>query len=144
MNFALALVISWIGVADDKPAEALQKELKPFQGTWVLVRGERNGMKVDFTELKEQLILEIKDNKWIFTGADKGRIVAIDPKNNPKSMDIKSIEEGRKGAVDEAIFKFDDDTLTICLNQGMDKKRPTEFKSVESDVIVMVLKRKKS
>jgi len=112
--------------ADQLPKDA-QKELEKLQGEWVLKSAERYGMKVEVGG--ENYVLEIKGVKWIFTGKEKGEFVAIDPKADPKRFDIKSVEEGRNGQVDEAIYKIEGDTLTVCLNQGKEKQRPARFKT---------------
>jgi uncharacterized protein (TIGR03067 family) len=86
----------------------------------------------------------VKDRKWFFTGVEKAVIASIDPKTDPKCLDLKSVEKGRDGAVDEAIFQLDGDTLTICFCQGQGKNRPTTFdKPKEKDTILIVLKRVK-
>jgi hypothetical protein len=52
------------------------------------------------------------------------------------------VEEGRKGQVDEAVYKVEGETLTICLYQGMGKRRPTSFETPkDSDTILVVFKR---
>ena len=105
--------------------------------------GARKGTKVDFKDLDPKPMLEINGNKWIFTGKENGEIIAINSKSNPKCLDLKSVEEGRKGQVDEAIYKIDRDTFTICWYQGQGKQRPTEFKTSpeQPDTILMVFKR---
>jgi uncharacterized protein (TIGR03067 family) len=130
MAAPLVFVSMSIAVADDKNPvplpEAARKELDRLQGQWHAKELGRRGKTVDVNDAK--MTLEIKGNKWIFTGQEKGEIVAIDPKTDPLCLDIKSVEEGRKGQVDEAIFKIDGDTLTICLHQGKDSNAPPASK----------------
>jgi uncharacterized protein (TIGR03067 family) len=125
-------------------SEAAKAELKLLQGKWVVREFGRYGTKVDLAG-EPELLLEIKDTKWIFTGEEKGEIVAIYPDGDPKCLDIKSVEERRKGRVDEAIYKLEGDTLTICWHQGKDKKRPGRFETNadEPDTVLAVFQRVK-
>jgi uncharacterized protein (TIGR03067 family) len=105
----------------------------------VLQGAERNGTKLDFKLDELKIVLEIRENKWIFTGQEKGKIIAMDS----RILDIKSSEEGRVGNVDEGIYKLTGDTLTICIYQGDCKNRPTEFESKNGDTILAVFGRLK-
>jgi uncharacterized protein (TIGR03067 family) len=144
---AVVLLFGAVAIADDKKADPLSKdamkELQMLQGQWVLKESERAGSKVQHSDTT--LVLEIKGNKWIFTGQEKGQIIALDPKTDPKCLDIKSVEKGRDGQVDEAIYKIDGNTLTVCLYQGKGKQRPTRFEATaeQPDTILAVLKKAK-
>jgi len=96
-------------------------------------------MKLDFKLEEPQIVLEIRENKWIFTGQEKGKIIAMDS----RILDIKNSEEGRVGEVDEGIYKLIGDTLTICIYQGNGRNRPTEFTSKNEDTIVAIFSRLK-
>jgi uncharacterized protein (TIGR03067 family) len=150
VRLAVAVAVLWFGVplaADDgKPnplPEPAKKELEKLQGKWVAKEFGRNGERIDVREQKFEL--EIKGDKWIFTGKEKGVFVALDPTTDPKCMDLKSIEEGRKGQVDEGIYRIEGETLTICLHQGSGKARPTSFETSPDrpDTILAVFERPK-
>ncbi len=152
---ALGLVLSLSIALAAKPASYAQvknpaplsaeakKELTLLQGEWLVKTMGRYGRKIDAND--ERLKLEIKDVKWIFAGKEKGEFIALDGKASPKCFDLKSTEKGRDGAVDEAIFKIEGDTLTICLYQGKNKIRPTEFETSQEspDNILMIFERMK-
>jgi uncharacterized protein (TIGR03067 family) len=144
---ALLLATALLVPAADAPklSEAAQKELKKLEGKWKLQKAATAGMEQAFGPGDPDLVMEMKpDGKWIFTGVDKAVVVALDPAANPKCMDLKSVEKGRDGAVDEAIYKIDGDTLTVCLYQGKGKQRPTTFDPPkERDTILVVFKRVK-
>src|SRR5262249_29200373 len=114
VNCALAFHLVFLLAADPLPQSA-QKELKLLQGDWELLSGEAKGEKLVSRAGDAKLILTFKGDKWIFTGAEKGIITAIDPKSRPKCMEIKSTEEGKRGKMDHAIYKLEGDILTICL-----------------------------
>ena len=134
-------------VADDKQADPLpkdaKKELERLQGEWILKSGARAGEKFEADDTP--LVLEIKGVKWIFTGIEKGEIVAVDSKTDPKCFDLKSAEKGRKGQVLEGIYKIDGDALTICIHEGKGKQRPIRFKTTpqQPDTILAVFERVK-
>lgn len=148
MRFSLpmmVLVCAVFAFAEDKKAPPLTKEalkeLQSLQGEWVVTELGRAGEVVAVKDEKE--VLQIKNARWIFDGVDKGEVIALDPKANPKCFDLKSIEQGRKGEIDEGIYKLEGDTLTVCYHQGRGKQRPTRFetKAENPDTILAVLKR---
>jgi uncharacterized protein (TIGR03067 family) len=135
----LTITLSLAVLGADSANLNTSKELMRLQGEWFFRGGERNGLKFEFQSADPEMVLEIKGDKWIFTGQEKGKIIAIDS----KTLDIKSSEQGRAGEVDEGIYKLTGDTLTICIYQGNGKKRPTEFESKDEDTRVAVFKRAK-
>ena len=135
--YLVLTVLSAVLVADVTPAP-IPKELQQLQGKWVLSQGEKNGTKVEKQE-QDNLVLEIREHKWIFTGQEKATITAIDS----KIIDLKSCEQGRVGRVDEGIYKLEGDRLTFCVYQGDGKKRPTEFTSTDDDTVLVVFERLK-
>jgi uncharacterized protein (TIGR03067 family) len=140
---SLVLVLSFALVGADPLPEVDREELKLLQGEWLARQVERDGKKAEFKEGDTPLVLEIRDTKWIFTGKEKGRIIALDPKADPKRLDLESVEEGRVGKIEEAVYKLEGDSLTICLYQGSGRRRPTQFKSEDADTILVVFQRVK-
>ena len=143
LNYAVALHVILALAAEPLP-ESAQRELKQLQGDWVLLREEAQGKKEELKAGDPKLILTFKGNKWIFDGQEKAVITAIDPKSQPKCMDLKSTEDGTKGKVEEAIYKVEGDILTICLYRGIGKQRPTKFETAQQpDTSLAVFKRGK-
>ncbi len=138
-NMLIAITLSLAVLGADAPTISGSKELNRIQGKWELQGGEKNSTKLDFKLEQPKMVLEIREDKWIFTGQEKGKIIAMDS----RTLDIKSSEVGRVGEVDEGIYKLTGDTLTICIYQGNGKNRPTEFTSKNEDTILVVLKRLK-
>jgi uncharacterized protein (TIGR03067 family) len=141
-----ALIVSAVlfAPAADPPklSEAAQKELKKLEGKWKVQKMATAGMEHTLGPNDPELVMELKDGKWIFTGVEKAVVVALDPTADPKCIDLKSVEKGRNGAVDEAIYKLDGDTLSVCLYQGKGKQRPTSFDAPkERDTVLVVMKR---
>jgi uncharacterized protein (TIGR03067 family) len=140
MKMLMVAAVSLAVLSGDPPTPSTSKELKQLQGEWVLQGGEKNGTKLELQPDDPKMVLEIRGDKWIFTGQEKGKIIAMDS----KILDIKSLEEGRVGQVDEGIYKLSGDTLTFCIYQGNGKNRPTEFTSKDEDTIVAIFTRLKS
>jgi uncharacterized protein (TIGR03067 family) len=144
---ALVLLFGAVVSAEDKKADPLskeaKKELQKLQGKWVLKRIECAGKKSEAEDPDAKLVLEFTGRKWIFDGQEKEEIIALDPTTSPKCMDLKSVEKERKGQVEEAIYKIDGDTLTICWYQGKGKQRPTRFEAPaeQPDTILAVFKK---
>lgn len=145
MVAVLAVVLLLVPADAPKLSEAAQKELKKLEGKWKVEKMATAGMELTLGPTDRELVMEMTAaGKWIFTGKDKAVVVALDPAAQPKCLDLKSVEEGRDGTVDEAIYKIDGDTLTIALYQGKGKQRPTTFDTPkERDTILVVFKRVK-
>ena len=146
----VALATLWLGgqlaADDEKPKllpERAQKELDQLQGKWVAKELGRAGKTIDVRD--QDFVLEIKGDKWIFVGKEKAVFVALDPTTDPKCVDLKSVEKGRNGQVDEGIYRVDGETLTICMHQGSEKSRPTKFETSpdQPDTILAVFERPK-
>lgn len=104
-------------------ADDADKDYAKFEGTWILVSGQENGKDVDKDFVrKSRLIVNGKEHTAVLRGAAHRATHKFDPTKNPKQMDIKRDD----GVMIEAIYKLDDDTFTICLNEK-GKPRPTEF-----------------
>ncbi|QDV34858.1 TIGR03067 domain-containing protein [Tautonia plasticadhaerens] len=103
-----------------------QRDKERFQGTWLLVSMQING--IDRYDAGQGM-------KWIFTG---GKLTAsgilngeekaapgtfsIDPSKDPKTIDLRFDDKVTyKGA-----YKFEDGRLKVCYHAG---DRPTEFTS---------------
>jgi uncharacterized protein (TIGR03067 family) len=120
------------------------KELRLLQGEWLLRRIEANGNKIERADDEAKIVMKIKGDKMLVEGEAKVAIVAIDPSTNPKCMDLKILDKGRDGRVDEAIYKIEGDTLTICVYLGQGRQRPLNFETPkQADTILVVLKRVK-
>lgn len=132
-------------------SEDARKELKLLAGNWEYVKAEAKNETIDIAATKPHF-LTINNGKWEVRakGEDRVResavIVALDASTDPKIMDLRSIpnDPKREGTVIECAYKIDDDTLTIAMYMGRDKKRPASFDaSKETETIVWTLKRVK-
>lgn len=145
----LALTAAFLVAADAKDDDA-KKELKKFEGTWVLVSGEKDGAKVADEHVQK--------NKITWKGSDvvldsphqskepiKATVTVLDPGKKPGQMSWKRAAGPDTGKEMHAIYEFmGDDQYRVCFAPG-DKERPKEFATKSgSGHILHVWKRMKN
>src|SRR5262249_7192505 len=136
-----------IGLLSAAPQKegANKNELEKFQGKWVLVSISFDGKAWEEDEMKDRFVM-FKGEKRTRLYKDKERGTAslkIDPSKNPAQLDSTDEDGPGKGVTTNGIYKFDGDTLTVCMG-GIGKDRPTEFASKPgSGTILAVHKRAK-
>ena len=133
-RFLLLAPVAILLVGAGAPEDVVNKELKKFDGTWTMVSGERDGVKVaDEHAAKSKIVYRGKDlvvdvpsqaNETI-----KVKIVALDPTKKPAEMSWVRENGPDAGKTTLAIYEFiDNDTYRICFAVG-GKDRPTEFRT---------------
>src|SRR5262249_20716287 len=122
-----------------------KKELEKFQGKWVVVSLSMDGKAWEGDERKDRFVV-FKGEKRTLLYKDKERGTAslkLDPSKSPAQIDSTNEDGPGKGVTTKGIYKFDGDTLTVCMG-GIGKDRPTEFASKPgSGTILVVHKRAK-
>lgn len=113
-------------------------DLALFQGEWKIVQIEVRGRNNILYKKNKKVVFHIvrfKDNRFLLGGEDSG-LISLDPSKSPKHLDL--IYNGTS----LGIYKFDGDALLICWG-GQKSKRPTEFKTYETepDERLLTLKR---
>ncbi len=103
---------------------------KSFEGTWVVQALTFDGEMFPDKEfanvklvLKENTFKAYKGPAVISQGTFK-----VDPKKKPKTLDVFGESEGKKYKL-LAIYKMEDDTLTVCSAEPGAKMRPEDFTS---------------
>ena len=111
---------------------------RPIDGTWIPVKQEFQGKPMPTAALeKQQLIINDSTYTVIAESVDKGVV-----KYNGNKMDIYSREGVNKGQHFTAIYKHENEELTICYNLAGDSY-PTDFESKSKPVLFLsVFKRK--
>ena len=122
----LAATVMLAAAEEGTKQEVVQKELKKFEGTWVIASMERNRERAPKEALKGiRLIIKgdkfaIKDGNMTLEGTFK-----VDPSQKPKVLDATATEDGKKETT-VGIYEFDGDTLKVCYTpEG--GERPKEF-----------------
>jgi uncharacterized protein (TIGR03067 family) len=145
LSLAFLLTVAPLALAD----EATDKELKALQGEWTWVQHEVGGKMME-PDPNDRPLVKIEGTKWSFKNKDmpefkEAGTFKLDVTTTPKCVDLVSTAEDSKGQKNEAIYKLDEDKLTIVLNLNADdKSRPMEFKTADKPgMILVVLERKK-
>jgi uncharacterized protein (TIGR03067 family) len=151
-NFILPLAIAfclwpvYLARADDakpnsKPSES---DVKLLQGTWKVVKREKNGEAEDAkqhpTTLKfsDHKIVETEDDKTIQEGT-----FTLDDSKHPKRMTMSGTAGPNGGSVFEAIYQVDGDSLKLAYGAGSHASTaPKDFKGGDG-VGILVLERQK-
>jgi uncharacterized protein (TIGR03067 family) len=139
MHWELLTVV--LVMAAPAPAEDKKKDEDKIQGNWTVVSRESMGRKTPEKELKA-LKVTIKDDTITIDDSKKKEkyTYKLDPSKKPKTIDL--FNTGKKDTT-LAIYKLDNDTLSVCWSEDL-AKRPTKFASdEESGQRMIVLKRAK-
>lgn len=121
----------------DKP----KKDEDAIQGTWQLDTIDLGGVAPPAGQDLKTIRFTFKEGKLSVSrmgGPDKKEgEYKIDPTTKPKNLDLT--ESG--GRLSPGIYELNGDTLKICIAEGQNPVRPTEFKSNGPQNAVVVFKR---
>jgi uncharacterized protein (TIGR03067 family) len=124
-------------IADDKKP----KDEEAILGTWKVVTYDGGkGVPVPSADELDKFSITFKEeDKAVFTLPEKvsENGYTLDPTAKPKEIDITG-----KSGTSLGIYALDGNKLTLAIARG-DRFRPTEFKTVEDQVLVATLKRVK-
>lgn len=124
--------VAFLLVGADVKDDAGKKELKKFEGSWLMVAGEHDGVKVSDENVKKSKIHWNGNHAVVETphqskDAIKAAIVKIDGTKKPAEMDWMRDNGPDAGKPMLAIYEFiDGDTYRICFAGG-GKDRPKDF-----------------
>ena len=90
-------------------------------------------------------VVKIEKDKWFFKNKDSvdfkeaGKFI-LDVATTPKCVDLISTAKESEGQKNEAIYKLEEDKLTIVLNLNADdKSRPMDFKTADKPGMILVV-----
>ena len=143
---ALLLLVVGLQIAADQPSnDAIKKEMKKLDGTWVVQSVVRDPREKGEGEGKDFRIIISGVNAVVkAAGEDKplGKaVIKIDPMKKLKTIDITG--EGEMETV-RGIYELERDTLKVCWGPSEKRERPTQLTSKPgSGQSLVVLKREK-
>ena len=128
-----------------KGDDAVRKELKALQGTWKAVSLEAGGKSLPKEAVPDFTFIIGADGKSIGKSpqVEYQATITVDPKKNPKTIDIVPDNGPDRGKTQPGIYEFDGDKLKICAAQP-GKDRPTDFDTKgKMGYSLMILRREK-
>jgi uncharacterized protein (TIGR03067 family) len=131
LGVAVLLLPAALVRGDD--ASAITGDLKALQGNWVF--------SVENEEAKWSLegdTLRATHNDTVFVCK-----VTLDSSANPRAIDF-FVKEGPNDVVGKTtlgIYKIEEGQATFCVRRPGENSRPTEFKDIEDETFVFVLKK---
>jgi uncharacterized protein (TIGR03067 family) len=140
----LGLVIGLAGLVaaraeEPDPEPPVKDKSTLMRGRWELTGIEIGGMKLPLPLGKGTMGLKFERTSLTISsmGMDKKGAWKIDPRKNPKTIDLTSKDDGKTTL---GIYKLDKDELTIALSQP-GQARPKDFK--DGQIPTIILKRVK-
>ena len=127
------LALSLLFLASDPPKDdAAKTAKKEHQGTWVCTSFESDGKKTK-EEVFKTITRTVEDDHIVWKRDGKpfaGTTFEIDPKTDPKTIDV--IPDGGPSRDKHVlgIYKLDGETLTLCM-AAPDAPRPKLFEAKE-------------
>jgi uncharacterized protein (TIGR03067 family) len=125
----LFVLLAGVFLADDETKEkAVKADLEKIQGTYVMKSLEVEGKSVPEDKLKSST-LTIKGDKYIIQVKDQTfeTQMILDPEKKPKTIDMKFLDGVNKDKTAVGIYKFDDETFTLCRGLNPGQTRPQDF-----------------
>jgi uncharacterized protein (TIGR03067 family) len=131
--------------AKDKETKDAKDDIKKFEGEWTFTNWETGGQSLP-KEVLEITKWSVKGDKYKFQMGENEEegTIKLDPGKKPATVDL-AITSGNDAGKDQVgIYKFDGESIVICLARPGAKDRPTEFKATEDDgQILVTIKRNK-
>src|SRR5262249_2994629 len=113
----------------------IKKELKRFQGTWILVSHEQGGQITRFQD--NSLTITITRNKWVTRSnggvQQAGWFEIVDIFGNPRSTNVTVLRGFSVGATSYGVFHLKGDTLKYCFTDSGPGGRPVDFTTRRGD-----------
>jgi uncharacterized protein (TIGR03067 family) len=117
-------------------AKEVAGDLKLMQGTWSFKPAD--DVDVTWTLVGETLKATAQGQEYVCK-------VTLNPKLTPRTIDF-FVTQGPNEVVGRSalgIYKIENDGVTFCVARPGDDRRPSEFKGVEDETYVFVIKRVK-
>lgn len=132
MRITLIAIAAGLLLGADVKDDEAKKDLKKFEGTWMLVSGEKDGEKVADEHVKKSKITWKGSDCVLATPHQskepiKATIVVVNPTRKPKEMTWKRSAGPDSDKEMHAIYEFmGDDQYRVCFAPA-GKERPKEF-----------------
>ena len=124
--FLLSVTIWFLGGCSSKEGSKPPTAADNLQGTWTIVSSESDGRQNSESDLGRGGWKIGTSTISTFKEGESGEELnyKLDPKQNPKSIDISKNNEKEKGY---GIYVLEGDKLKVCVSGPSDKERPSKF-----------------
>jgi uncharacterized protein (TIGR03067 family) len=141
LTMSIGVLAALLATQNSDLKELIRKDKERLQGTWQIVAAESKGEKVPAKDLGELFL--IFDGDSIQVQEDKKKqdryTFRLNPERKPKEIDFSYTKGPKKGRTDRAIYLFQGDRLTFCIQEDETKGRPTDFKTEPKTELSMVV-----
>jgi len=145
---AVLLAALSLTFTDAVQADDAKSDTEIIQGTWKIVKAEKDGNPIPEEVIKQVLRIVFDGEKFRSdeTGAHNAleATFKLDQNKKPKALDLTFLNAPLKGEKVACIYELKGDDLKLVLPIREKTDRPTEFKTAPgSDLALYVLKRVK-
>jgi uncharacterized protein (TIGR03067 family) len=126
-------------------AAAPKDDREKLQGTWSIASLEVNQETIPVEKLEAARLI-VAGERYSFTLGEMRLELKhkVDEGKSPKELDLTVAEGPEKGKTFRAIYKLEEDRLTICRHVQPEMERPKEFATrPESGLMLIVWKKEK-
>ncbi len=140
-TIGFGVLAAFFAAQDSSLKELIRKDQERLQGTWKIIAAESKGEKVPTKELGELFL--IFDGDTIQVQEDKKKqdrySFRLNPERKPKEIDFSYTKGPKKGRTDRAIYLFQGDLLTFCIQEDATQARPKEFNTEPDTALSLVV-----
>ena len=133
LTMAAGLLLASFGPRSDAgdKDDAVKKDMKLLEGTWLMQSFEINGEALDADKVKSITVTIKGDRYSVDLGGKSFELTfKIDPTKKPKAIDFTIAKDDKK-AVTHGIYEVSADTFKVCRTTEAGKDRPTAFAGKE-------------
>lgn len=140
-TMALGILAAFLTMQTPEVVELIRKDKERLQGTWKVIAAESKGEKVPAKELNDLFL--IFEDDMIQVQEDKKKqdryTYRLTPDRKPKEIDFAYTKGPKKGRTDRAIYLFQGDRLTFCIQEDEAQPRPKEFNTEPDTALFLVV-----
>jgi uncharacterized protein (TIGR03067 family) len=141
MTLGFGVLAALLAAQNSDLKELIRKDQERLQGTWRIIAAESKGEKVASKDLGELFL--IFDGDSIQVEEDKKKqdryTFRLNPERKPKEIDFSYIKGPKKGRTDRAIYLFQRERLTFCIQEDETQGRPKDFNTEPNTALSLVV-----